>query len=97
MPDVTTEWVKAMKDAGVQGMNAENIMSLHALNVDPVYVHGMSAAGYPELNAEKLSGMKAVGVTPKNVHRIRAMGYSPTPEELIQMSVFKIDAPSSKE
>jgi hypothetical protein len=37
--------------------------------------------------------MKAVGVTPEKVHAVRAMGYSPTEEELIQMSVFKIDAP----
>jgi hypothetical protein len=92
MLDVTIEWIKAMKDAGVQGMNAENIMGLRALNVDPAYVHGMAAAGYPELDAGKLTGMKAVGVTPEKVQQIRAMGYSPTQEELIQMSVFKIDA-----
>ncbi len=92
MLDVTTEWVNQMKDAGVQGMNAENIMGLRALNVDPAYVHAMAAAGYPELHAEKLTGMKAVGVSPEKVQQIRAMGYSPTQEELIQMSVFKIDA-----
>ena len=93
MLDVTTEWVKAMKDAGVQGMTAENIMGLRALGVDPAYVHGMAAAGYPELDAGKLTGMKAVGVSPEKVQQIRAMGYSPTQDELIQMSVFKIDAP----
>jgi len=93
MLDVTIEWVKQMKDAGIQGMNAENLMGLRALNVDPAYVHAMAAAGYPELQAEKLTGMKAVGVSPEKVQQIRAMGYSPTQEELIQMSVFKIDAP----
>ncbi len=93
MLDVTTEWVKAMKVAGVQGMTAENIMGLRALGVDPKYVSGMAAAGYPELDAGKLTGMKAVGVSPEKVQQIRAMGYSPTQDELIQMSVFKIDAP----
>lgn len=92
MLDLTTEWVKAMKNAGVQGMTAENIMGLRALGVDSAYVHGMAAAGYPELDAGKLTGMKAVGVTPEKVRQIRAMGYSPTQDELIQMSVFKIDA-----
>jgi hypothetical protein len=92
MLDLTTEWVKAMKDAGVQGMTAENIMGLRALKVDAAYVHAMAAAGYPELDAGKLTGMKAVGVSPEKVHAIRAMGYSPTQDELIQMSVFKIDA-----
>jgi hypothetical protein len=93
MLDITTEWVKAMKDAGVQGMTAENIMGLRALGVNAKYVHDMAAAGYPELDAGKLTGMKAVGVSPEKVQQIRAMGYSPTQEELIQMSVFKIDAP----
>jgi hypothetical protein len=93
MLDVTTEWIKAMKDAGVQGMTADNLMGLRALQVDPAYVHAMAAAGYPEIDAGKLTGMKAVGVSPEKVQEIGAMGYSPTQDELIQMSVFKIDAP----
>jgi hypothetical protein len=93
MLDVTTEWVKQMKDAGVTEMTAEKLMGLKALKVDPAYVKAMAAAGYPELRANKLTGMKAVGVSPDKVHAVRAMGYSPTEEELIQMSVFKIDAP----
>jgi hypothetical protein len=93
MLDVTTEWVKEMKDAHVTGMTGENVMGLKALGVDPAYVHGMAAAGYPELKADKLTGMKAVGVSPEKVQAVRAMGYSPSEEELIQLSVFKIDAP----
>jgi hypothetical protein len=92
MLDVTIEWVKAVKDSGVQGMTVDNLMGLRALKVDPAYVHAMAAAGYPELDAGKLTAMKAVGVSPEKVQQIRAMGFSPTQEELIQMSVFKIDA-----
>jgi hypothetical protein len=93
MLDVTTAWVKEMKDAGVTEMTAQKLMGLKALKVDPAYVKAMAAAGYPELRANKLTSMKAVGVSPEKVQAIRAMGYSPTQEELIQMSVFKIDAP----
>jgi len=93
MLDVTTEWVKEMKDAGVSEMTAQNLMGLRALKVDAAYVKAMAAAGYPELRAQKLTSMKAVGVTPEKVQAVRAMGFSPTQEELIQMSVFKIDAP----
>src|SRR5580704_2686909 len=93
MLDITTEWVKEMKDAGVTEMTAQKLMGLKALKVDPAYVKGMAAAGYPELRANKLTSMKAVGVSPEKVQAVRAMGYSPTQEELIQMSVFKIDAP----
>lgn len=91
--DVTTTWVSEMKDAHVTGMTAEKLMGLRALKVDAVYVRAMAADGYPELAADKLTGMKAVGVTPEKVKAVRAMGYSPSEEELIQMSVFKIDAP----
>jgi hypothetical protein len=91
--NVTTAWVKDLKDAHVTGMTAENLMGLRALKVDAAYVRAMTVDGYPELRAEKLTGMKAVGVTPEKVQAVRAMGYSPNEEELIQMSVFKIDAP----
>ncbi len=93
MLDVTTAWVKEMKDAGVMEMTAQNLMGLKALKVDAAYVKAMGAAGYPELRANQLTNMKAVGVSPEKVQAVRAMGYSPTQEELIQMSVFKIDAP----
>lgn len=93
MLDVTTEWVKEMKDAGVTEMTAQKLMGLRALKVDAAYVRAMAAAGYPELRANKLTSMKAVGVSPEKVQAVRAMGFSPTQEELIQMSVFKIDAP----
>jgi hypothetical protein len=93
MLDITIAWVKELKDAHVADMTAQNLAGLKALNVDGAYVRGMVATGYPELRAEKLISMKAVGVSPEKVRAVRAMGYSPTEEELIQMSVFKIDAP----
>jgi len=93
MLDVTTAWVREMKDAGVTGMDANKLMGLRALKVDAAYVHAMKAAGYPELQADKLTSMKAVGVTPEKVQAVRDMGYKPTEDELIEMSVFKIDAP----
>ena len=93
MLDVTTEWVKEMNDAGVTEMTGQKLMGLRALKVDAAYVKAMAAAGYPELRANQLTSMKAVGVSPEKVQAVRAMGYSPTQQELVQMSVFKIDAP----
>lgn len=91
--DVSLDWVKGMKAARVSGLTAEKLIPLRALKVDPAYVRGMAQCGYPELEADKLVSMKAVGVTPEKVKAVRAMGFSPTKEELIQMAVFKIDAP----
>jgi len=93
MLDVTIAWIKDLKGAHVTDMTAENLMGLRALKVDAAYVRAMASDGYPELDAQKLTSMKAVGVTPEKVQAVRAMGYSPNEEELIQMSVFKIDAP----
>lgn len=91
--DVSLDWVKGMQDARVTGMTSEKLIPLRALKVDPAYVRGMAECGYPELEAEKLVSMKAVGVNPDKVKAVKAMGFSPTKEELIQMAVFKIDAP----
>lgn len=91
--DVSLDWVKGMQEARVTGLTAEELIPLRALKVDPAYVRGMADCGYPELEAGKLVSMKAVGVNPEKVKAVRAMGFSPTKEELIQMAVFKIDAP----
>jgi hypothetical protein len=92
MLDVTTTWIDAMKQAHVTGMSAENLMGLRALGVDAAFVRAMSEAGYPELGADKLTSFKAVGVSPEKVRAVRAMGFAPTEDELVEMSVFKIDA-----
>jgi hypothetical protein len=91
--DVSIAWIKSMQEAHVSGMATENLMGLRALGVDAAYVRAMANAGYPELAADKLTGMKAVGVSPEKVAAVRAMGFNPDKDELIQMAVFKIDAP----
>jgi hypothetical protein len=93
MLDITSDWVKQMKAAGVTEMTTGKIMGLRALHVDPEYVRAMAAAGFPELRANKLTEMKAVGVTPEKARDARALGFQPTEQELIQMSIFKIDRP----
>ena len=93
MLDVTTAWVQQMKDDGVKELTTEKLMGLRALRVDHAYVQGMAAAGYPELRAAKLTEMKAVGVTPEKAQDAKALGFHPTEQELIQMSIFKIDRP----
>jgi hypothetical protein len=82
-----------MKDDGVTELTTGKLMGLRALHVDHDYVRGMAAAGYPELRAGKLTEMKAVGVTPEKAQEAKALGFQPTEQELIQMSIFKIDRP----
>ena len=93
MLDVTTAWVQQMKDAGVTDMSTGKLMGLRALHVDVDYIHAMAAAGFPELRANKLTEMKAVGVTPEKAKDAREMGFNPSEQDLVQMSVFKIDRP----
>jgi hypothetical protein len=93
MLDVTTLWVQQMKDAGVTEITTNKLMGLRALHVDQSYIRGMSEAGYPELRAGKLTEMKAVGVTPEKAREAKALGFQPTEQELIEMSIFKVDRP----
>jgi hypothetical protein len=91
--DVTVAWTKEMQALGVTELSANKLDGLRALHVDAGYIHAMAAAGYPELRAGKLTEMKAVGVTPEKAREAREMGFQPTEQELIQMSIFKIDRP----
>jgi hypothetical protein len=91
MLDVTLAWAKQMQALGVIELTTNKLNGLRALHVDAEYIHSMAAAGYPELRAGKLTEMKAVGVTPEKARDAKAMGFQPTEQELIQMSIFKID------
>ncbi len=93
MLDVTTAWVAQIKDAGVTELSTNKLMGLRALHVDLDYIRGISGAGYPELRANRLTEMKAVGVTPEKAREARALGFQPTEQQLIEMSIFKIDRP----
>jgi hypothetical protein len=91
MLDITSSWVQQIKDIGVTDLSTNKLMGLKALRVDQDYIHAMAAAGYPELRANKLTEMKAVGVTPEKAQEAKALGFQPTEQELIQMSIFKVD------
>ena len=91
--DITLTWVRQMKDTGVTNLTTGHLMGLRALRVTPEYIHAMAGAGYPELGADKLTEMKAVGVTPEKAKEARSLGFQPDEQELIQMSIFKIDRP----
>lgn len=93
MLDITPAWAEEMKALGIIDLTTNKLTGLRALHVDAEYVHAMAAAGYPELSAGKLTEMKAIGVTPEKAREARAMGFQPTEQELIQMSIFKIDRP----
>jgi hypothetical protein len=91
--DITLTWVRQMKNTGVTDLTTGHLMGLRALHVTPEYIRAMAEAGYPELGANKLTEMKAVGVTPEKAKEAKALGFQPNEQELIQMSIFKIDRP----
>jgi len=91
MLDVTPAWAKQMQALGITELTTNRLDGLRALHVDADYVHAMAAAGYPELRAGKLTEMKAVGVTPEKVQEAKSLGFQPSEQDLIQMSIFKID------
>jgi hypothetical protein len=75
-------FVKRMEAMGFDDQTPERLQGYAMLDVATTWVKEMKDVGVTEMTAQKLMGLKALKV-----------GYSPTQEELIQMSVFKIDAP----
>jgi len=73
-------------------MDAEDVISVKALNVDANYIDGIRKEGYPNVSLSDLTSMKAVGVTPAFIEGFRAMGYKNIPaDELISLKSLGVD------
>ncbi len=67
-------------------MNAEDVISVKALNVDARYIGGLQKEGYSNIPMNELTSMKAVGVTPEYIENLKAAGYKNTPpNELVSL------------
>jgi len=73
-------------------MDAEDVISVKALNVDANYIDGIRKEGYTNVSLSELTSMKAVGVTPAFIEGFRAMGYKNIPaDELISLKSLGVN------
>ena len=87
---IETAWVQQLQAAGVTGMDSGNLIALRIFKITPDFVRAMASLGYPNLPAEKLIAFGVQGVNADEVRQYRSLGYNPTPDQLIQMRIFKV-------
>jgi beta-lactamase regulating signal transducer with metallopeptidase domain len=87
--DVTPEFVKSMRDAGLE-VNADTAVELKAMNITPEFVFEMSQLGF-QFDAPDLAAMKAHNLTPAYVKGLRDAGFDPDADQAIAMKVHGIE------
>lgn len=70
----TPEYVREMRNEGLEVADPDQASGLAALNVTPKYVRGLRLAGIRIETSDDASGLAAVGVTPDYVRRMRRAG-----------------------
>jgi bla regulator protein blaR1 len=72
---VTGDFVRGMRQLGLDVLTAGDAQGLAAVGVTREYVRAMRAAGFPLKSASEAQGLKAVGVTPEYVREMRDAGF----------------------
>lgn len=88
---ITSASVAALRAAGVEPRNIDELVSYAMFDVNPEFVAGMKAAGFDEIPPHKLQDLRASDVTPDYAKTIRQEFPNATPEQLIQLRVLHID------
>lgn len=83
---VTGEYVKAMKDLGIN-VNADELIGMKVQGITPEYVKQMRAATGQTLDSDALIGLKVQGVTPEYIGQMHDLGLKTDSDEIIGMKV----------
>jgi hypothetical protein len=86
--DVSFEFARAMKSAGVRGLDADKLLAFRIHGVTPQFVRDLRAAGLEAADAGKLIAFRIHGVTPEFVKEMHSAGISVTDED--KLVAFRI-------
>jgi len=90
-PISAQSYIDGMKSAGLDNLDADQLIALKIQNVTPEYVRSMREIGlHPDV--DELVGMKVQGVSPEYVKELRSLGFKPDVDEIIGMKVQGITA-----
>jgi hypothetical protein len=90
LENVTTQYVRDIRAAGVQVQSAKQLIELRIFKVTPEYVHGLHSLGYSITDPHQLTKLRIFHVTTDTIRGFRQAGYQPTAEQLVKMSIFKV-------
>jgi hypothetical protein len=88
--DVTTDWTRQMKAAGVNVDTGKQLIEMRIFDVTPEYVRDLRALGYSVTEPRELTRFRIFHVTPDSIRSLQSAGYHPDAEELVKMSIFKV-------
>ena len=83
---VTGEYVKAMKDLGMN-VSVDELIGMKVQGITPEYVKEMRAATGQTLDSDALIGLKVQGVTPEYIRQMHDLGLKTDADEIIGMKV----------
>ena len=86
--DVSYDFARAMKGAGVNGLDAGKLFAFRIHGVTQEFIRGLRAAGLEAADASKLIAFRIHGVTPEFVKDLHGAGVSTTDEE--KLVAFRI-------
>jgi hypothetical protein len=86
--DVSFEFARAMKSAGVRGLDADKLLAFRIHGVAPQFVRDLRAAGLEAADAGKLIAFRIHGVTPEFVKEMHSAGINVTDED--KLIAFRI-------
>lgn len=87
LADVTVRYAQDMKDAGLQGLDAQRFIAMRVHGVSLDFVEALHAAGQAVVDSAKLVRFRVHGVTPELVRELRGAGYDPSDDKLVAMQV----------
>jgi hypothetical protein len=82
--DVTLQFARELRDAGVAASTASQLLSLRIQNVTPDFVREIRR-GYPSASINQLMNMRVQNVTPDFVSEIRQLYPSASINDLVNM------------
>jgi hypothetical protein len=86
--DVSFEFVRALKNLSVQGLDAGKLMAFRIHGVSPEFVRELRASGLKAADAEKLIAFRIHGVSPEFVQGLHNAGINVTDED--KLIAFRI-------
>jgi hypothetical protein len=82
-------YLSAMRSLGYQGIDADKVYTLAALDVGRSFVAELAALGYPGLPIDQLVALRIHGADPAFVRALRAEGYvGLSPEDLVALRTY---------
>ena len=88
--DVSSQYVRAIRAAGVDVHTAKQLISLRIFKVTPAYVGSLRSLGYTVTDPQQLVKLRIFHVTPDTIQGFQQAGYHPTTEQLVKLSIFKV-------